>query len=522
MVNKIPRTRVIFGEEIKEKVIKGIDILERAVSSTLGPRSRAVGIDQIYRWKINKDGVSVAKAIHLEDPNEDFGVKVVREAAQKTVDEVGDGTTVTIVLARAIIHEALNAINSGIKPMSLREGLEQDVEILTKELDKLRTPITTYEEKLNIATISASGDRELGLLIADTFEKIGEEGILTVQESKDLQTKVEIQEGMQLEHGYSNPFFINNAEKMSAIYENVPILVSGKNLLSIAEVGPMLVNVSQKTSSLIIIAPEVSMDIMEVLVREKIEGRLQTLVIKAPGVGENQREILRDIAALSGAKFITAEAGHKFNELTIDDLGKLSRIVSSKTSTIMINNDADKTLVGERIATIKAQMEDQELSEFEREKLKERLGKLTNGIAVLKIGGVTEVEMQERKERAEDAVGATKAAIREGTVPGGEVAYLTIREKLPQDSISSSILYKALEAPFNKLLLNAGYEAAAFRDHLKGQGFDVTDGKIKDMIKAGIIDPVAVPKAALRNAVSVANQIITLGTVITQVPEENK
>lgn len=524
-----PRTRLTFLDDKDfDKVLSGIDKLAKAVGMTLGPRSRAVLMDRGMMWKINKDGVSVAKSIFLGDPVENAAVNVVREAAQKTVDEVGDGTTATIVLAHAIIHECLRVINNGTSPMALREGLEQGVQQITKQLDKLSTPVKTLNDKINIATISASGDKDLGTLIGTTLDEIGEEGILTIEESKNMETVIEHQEGMQLENGYSHPLFVNDPERMTAIYENVKVLVTNKNIHGIADFGPLLKKVAAETQQLVIIAPDVSTDVMEILLENKL--RIPTtanpsppflsLVIKAPGVGDNQRDILRDICALTGAKCISAEAGDKFADQELSVLGTATRIVASKNSTVIIGNDDNKSAVDERIAMIRTQMKDEGITDFDQEKLRERLGKLTNGIAILRIGGTTEVEMKERKERALDAVNATQAAIREGIVPGGEIIYLNSREILPGNT-TGTILFKALRAPFNKLLENAGYNAAEWINSLQedGIGFDVTDGQTKSMMLAGIIDPVAVPKAALRNAVSVAIQITTLGLVITNIPE---
>jgi len=532
------KTKLTFLDDKEfEKVISGIDKLNKAVSMTLGPRSRAVLMDQGFRWMINKDGVTVAKSIFLEDPIEDAGVKVVREAAQKTVDEVGDGTTVTIILAHAIIHECLKVINSGINPMALRKGLEEGMELLIKELDKLAIPIKTLEEKINIATISASGDKQLGELIAKTLTDIGKDGVLTVEESKDLETKVEKQEGMQLEHGYSHPLFINNPDRMAAIYEDIPILVSTKPIIGMSEIGPFFTQIiNGKTNKLVIIAPDVSMDVMEILLQNKLRiptpenpsPPFYSLVIKAPGVGDNQREILRDIAALTGAKCISAEAGDRFDEMAFEDLGKAERIIANKQSTVIIGQKTTsiKEAVNTRIAMIKQQMHDHDLSDFEIEKLRERLGKLTSGIAILRIGGATQIEMQEKKERAIDAVAATKAAIEEGIVPGGEVVYLMLQNQVMLGEYVDDILENTLEAPFAKLLENSGLDhnnrLLIEQSGLENAGLDVTDGIIKNMIKAGIIDPVACPKAALRNAVSVALQIITLGCVITSIEKEQK
>lgn len=522
------KTSMLFGDEARNKVMKGIDDLYEAVSSTLGPRSRRAGLVQsfpngISLYKINKDGVSVAKAIHPQDPYEAFGVNVLREAAQKQVDQCSDGTTAVIILAHALIHNCLRVINNGENPMALAKPLTEAIEKACGQLDKVATEIKTLDQKTDIATISANGDKELGELIARTLHSIGKDGVLTIQESKKLKTEVTRQEGMQFDVGFANPLFMTNTDRQTADLENVPVLITDKYLNDLTELGPFLNMVSKQSPKLVIIAPDYSAEVLGVLIDNKINGQFLSLAIKAPGVGNNQREILLDLCALTGATFVSTDAKHNLKDVPFEALGKISRISCTKNATTITQDNPNPEALQARVASIKAQMEDETLTDFDREKLKERLGKLTNGIAVLNIGGTTQVEMEERKERAMDAVGATQAAIREGISGGGETAYLSLRIANPK-TITDHILNEVLLAPFYKLMENAGYNGEIMLDRLgsypNGNGVDVTDGLIKDMLDSGIADPIAVPKCALRNALSVAIPIIELGCCI--VPADEK
>lgn len=524
-----PRTKPYFPPESTDKVKSGIDILARAVSSTLGPKSRAVGMDHGFMWKINKDGVSVAKSILLEDPLEDFGVKVVREAAQKTVDEVGDGTTVTVVLAHSIITEAQILISSGVSPMALRPALEKRMDQLIKHMEGYATPVKNLQDKVNVATISASGDLALGQLIAETLNKIGDQGVLTVEDTKELETTVDMQEGIQFDKGMVHPLFMTDPIRNTSSMEDVPVLITDKPLKEISELGELLNKVIYpKSKQLVLIAPEISGSVLSTLLQNKLDGNFLSLPINAPFVGTTMREFLQDLCAITNAKFVSAEANHKLSELTYEDLGIIPRITSNRSATIITGSNTKTKAVQERISLIKRQMEEDDITDFEREKYKERLGKLTQGIAVLKLGGSTKVEMEERKERAIDAIAATQAAIRSGVIPGGEVIYLKLRnflaEQKPDTDIqryADSILVEALKAPFYTLLINSGMEPGEWLPFVKGDdGVDVTDGKVKDLIKAGIIDPLEVAKSALQNALSVAIQIITLGAVVVMVEEK--
>lgn len=527
-MNPNQKSRVVFGEEMREKVTRGVDILNQAVSSTLGARSRSVGIDMGFMRKTVKDGVSVARAINLEDPTEQYGVAVARESALKTVDVVGDGTSISIILTHAFYHEMLNSIRSGVSPMALKNPLTEEVDRVIKQLDEMAIPVKTLEQKINIATISANGDRELGEIIATTLDKVGESGVVTAQESKDMQTSVEFQEGMQLEHGMYSQWFLTDPERGIAVYENAPVLITDKPINSISEFGPFLSKITPVVDKLVIIAPEISNEILELLLKNKLGVRLPngavsqfpSLFIKAPGVGNNQNDILQDLCALTGAKYVSMAAGHKFEDLTQEDLGEINKIVASKVSTVITTTEKGNKAVEERLALIESQLKDSDTTGYDHFKLKERRAKLTNGVAVIKIGGVIENEMLERKERADDALGATRAAITEGIVIGGEMSLVQIAE-----NTDNKLMKNVLMAPFRKLVENAGYDPSQILADIRNTkdkdfGFDVTDGQVKMLIKEGIIDPVLAPKTAIRNALSAALSLVEMGCVITLVEEK--
>jgi len=514
--------KTLFKEDAQNALLAGINELAEAVATTLGPKGRNVAIVKvaaddrtIYDRAVIHDGVEVAKMIEPEDQFANLGAGLIRQAAQKQVDSVGDGTTVTIVLAQAIINEALKITSAGENPMSLRKGLEDGVEILCKELDKISNPIKTLDEKKQVATISAE-DPELGELIATTLDEIGIDGVLTVEESKDTKTNVEKQEGMQFDKGYFNPYFVTDAARMIASIDDPFILVTDKPCTNISEFIQFFDNQFKVSKKLVVIAPEIAGDFLATLISNKLTGNISSLCISAPSFGDNQKEMLQDIAILTGARFISSDAGDTFEELKLEDLGKAKTITSTKDATIIVGGRGNQAEIALRVDSIKTQLR-HETDEFRIEKLKERLAKLTNGVAVLNVGGQTEVEMKERKERAIDAVAATRAAIEEGIVPGGEVVYLNIRNKV----VHIPILYHALEKPFIRLMENAGFNAGEMKERLSKEGIksgiDVMDGQVKNFIEAGIIDPVKVPKQALRNAVSVAVQIITTGAAIVPI-----
>lgn len=515
-------TKVLFGDEAIEKLMEGVDLVCNATAITLGPRGRNVAIDKGYEAVVLHDGVSVSESVKPRDAYLALGAKIIQEAARKQRDAVGDGTTAVMVLAQAILKEGFKAAITGTNVMGLRSEIEAASDKVVAAIEKLSQPVKTLEQKIQVATISAE-NADLGKLVAETIDKIGDEGIITVEESKQADSFVEMQEGMQIDKGYVHPFMVTEAERMTCVLEDAAILVTDIPLNNIADIGKFLEKeVLPNTKKLLFISPEVGGDFLVVLLGAKRAGQFLPLAIKAPGVGQNQVDILQDIAALTGAKFISRDAGHKFDEMTYADLGHANKVISTKISTIITGGAGHKDDVLSRIAAIKKQGEDETLSEWEKQKLRERYGKLTNGIAVIKIGGQTEVEMNERKERAIDAVAATQAAVQHGIVPGGEIVYLTASDSIKDDqSLGAKILLEALRRPFSKLLENGGYKPdekyAQLRSTLivnENFGFDVTDGTFKDMLEAGIIDPTLVPTSAIKSAVSVAIQILTSGAIV--------
>ena len=521
---RLPRTQILFGEESIKKIIQGIKVLSDAVSSTLGPRGRNVGIDTNVETIILHDGVSVAKAIHLEDPFEDFGVKIVREAAKKTVDEVGDGTSVSVLLAYSIINEAFKIISAGENPMTIRKSLEEARDKVLKYLDSIAKPVKTLQEKIQVATISAE-DEQLGELIAKTIDDMGIDGIVTVDESKSAETIVEKQTGMQFDKGYISPYFITDPGKMEATVEEPYILISDKNLSIGQSLTPFLEAFSQVSNKLVVIAPDVTDSALQVLVVNKVRGIGSILAVQAPLFGEKQKSILQDMCVLTGATLISGDAGMNWQNVTVDMAGHADRITSTVDSTLIVGGTGDPKLIDERVESLREALK-KEQSPFEQEKLRERIAKLSNGVAIIRVGGDTEVEMKERKERAKDSVLATKAAVEEGITSGGEIALLNAKIVLKDDvSLGGKILSNALEAPFKKLLDNAGMKPDYWIEYLSdkpGMGIDLSDGKVKDLIEVGIVDPIKVVKCAVRNSISTSIQIMTVGCSIVPIEEKNE
>jgi len=525
------KTDVLFDQEARSKFLKGIDIVCKSVGTTLGPRGQNVAIaktnprGEIYERIVLHDGVSVARSIELLDEFENMGAQLIIQAARKQVDEVGDGTTVTIILAHAIIQEAFKYIASGFNPMELRSGLESGLDLLIDEILSQATPITTEDQLTRIATISAE-DEKIGNLVAGTLTQATKDGIITVEESKNAVTTVEFQKGMQFDTGFYHPLFITHPEHMEAILHDARFLVTDKSLLVVEPLMKLLEELWKQQDKLVIIAPEIGGDVLPTLLQNKLKGKLSVLCIKAPSFGQNQKEFLQDIALFVGAKFITEDAGHKIEDITISHLGKAESIVSTKSGTIITGGSGDSHSLQARVDSIKKQIEE-ESGEFDKEKLKERLAKLTNGVAVIRVGGATEVEMKERRERVLDSVAATRAALESGIVPGGEMIYFRIRHVLNKEIPAHRILEKALLEPFYRLISNAGIDqfssgmSLALLDN--NYGIDVTSGEPVDLVAAGIIDPALVPLNALTNAVSVAIQILTSSCIIVpKVREERK
>lgn len=508
----------------KQDLLKGINILYEAVSSTLGPRSHEVAIDYGFEQKTLKDGVSVARVIMLEDKDQNMGASLVMEAAKKQVKEVGDGTTAVIILANSIITEAEKLVTAGVKPMELRDGLTSGVETLVKEIQKMARPIKTYEEKVQVATISAE-EEELGKLVADTLEKVGEQGLITVEESKSPDTFFEHQEGMQFDKGYASPYFITNPETMEATLLDTRVLVTDIKL-NPQDLLPVFKELFEKRAeALTIVGPDPTDAMRDFLVVNKLQGKIRALYVKAPQFGDRQNAMLQDIAILTGARFISGEKGDKVEDIKIEDLGTAGRITAFTSQTEIVGGRGKKADIKSRCEAIKKLIQDEE-SDFERDKLKERYAKLTGGVGVIKVGGQTEAEMKERKERADDAVHALRAALVDGIVPGGETIYGWAMGSLKGDTYANTILKNAVLKPLTVLMTNSGYDPGYVTAKLEstsfGEGYDVTDGKMKNLFEAGIIDPAKVPIQALRNAVSVAIRIINTGISITPNPEENK
>lgn len=514
-------TLVKFGKDAVDAVYKGVREVTEATATTLGPMGRNVLIDKGYETVILHDGVSVANAIVPKGEFERNGAKVIQEAAKKQRDEVGDGTTAVMILAQALLDETLKATSGGVNPMSLRRGLEMGRDKVVVKLQELSRPVKSLEQKTQIATISAE-DSELGKMIAKILHEIGDEGVLTVEKSKAQDTFHEIQEGMQVDKGYAHPFMITDPERQIAVLEDAHILITDHALTTIQEIGEFLDKVVfPNTRKVLFIAPDIGVEFMQVLLNAKLSGQFLGIAMRAPGIASAQVEMMQDLCALTGATLVTKEAGMKFTKDTpFDVLGQAQRIVLSKISTIITSGAGHKDDVRQRIAVIRKQMEDDTLSEFELEQLKGRLAKLTNGVAVIKVGGNTEVEMKERYERALDAVQATQSAVKHGLVAGGEVSYLACTDELDERDLGQKILKDALKAPFKRLVENAGYDSGEVLSELKqepklnNKGFDVLDGEEKDMVKAGIIDPVSVPINAVKSAVSVAVALSSLGAAV--------
>lgn len=517
------KSKIKYNEEATSRLIKGIDKLADAVAITLSPMGRNVAIartnanKQIYERVVVHDGVTVARSIDLPDEFENMGAQLLRQAAQKQVDEVGDGTTVVVILAREIVKAAQKLIASGINPMTLRKELEEAAEKAIETIKKDSKPIKTLQQKIQVATIS-SEDKELGKLIGETLNKTGNDGVVTVEESKSTDTTVEFQEGMQLDNGYISQYFVTDPTDMTSTLENAYILVTNYDINNFTEIMPFLKErLLPNSNKLVIIAKDISGDALVSFIQNKIDGKLYTLCVRVPGFGDLQRATLEDIAIFTGATLIDKDAGMKLKDIDINDLGVAGYVKSDKRSTIISKGKGEKSEINKRVELIKKLLKDEE-SDYNQEKLRERLGKLTDSIAVINVGGATEVEMREKKERVLDAVYATKAAIEGGVVVGGEVIFLYARVFLG-DNMAEKILKEALKKPFETMMKNAGYDPGAKYEQLKAvekenMGIDVYDGKVKDMIKEGIIDPVLVPTCAVRNAVSVAVQLITTDAIV--------
>jgi chaperonin GroEL len=522
---------VRFGGEARERMLRGVDILANAVKVTLGPKGRNVVIDKSFGApRTTKDGVTVAKEIELEDKFENMGAQMVREVASKTNDIAGDGTTTATVLAQSIVREGAKNVAAGMNPMDLRRGIDMAVTAVVEDLKKRSKKIKSSEEVGQVGTISANGEKAIGDMIAKAMQKVGNEGVITVEEAKTAETELEVVEGMQFDRGYLSPYFITNADKMLCELEDVYILLHEKKLSSLQAMLPILEAVVQSAKPLLIIAEDIEGEALATLVVNKLRGGLKVAAVKAPGFGDRRKAMLEDIATLSGGQVISEDLGIKLENVGLDMLGRAKRVRIDKENTTIIDGAGKKADIAGRVAQIKAQIEDT-TSDYDREKLQERLAKLAGGVAVIRVGGSTEVEVKERKDRVDDALNATRAAVEEGIVPGGGVALLrakkaleSVTSKNPDVQAGINIVSKALEAPIRQIVENAGVEGSIVVGKLLEKsgnfGFDAQNEEYCDMVAAGIIDPTKVVRVALQDAASVASILITTEAMIAEKPKD--
>lgn len=523
----MPAKKVVYEEEARTKLKAGVDKLANAVRVTLGPKGRNVAIQKSYGAPhITKDGVSIAKEIELSDVAENMGAKIVMEAASKTVDTVGDGTTTAVVIAQAIIHEGLKNVTAGANPMEIRTGIEKGVAAVIAKLNKSKKEVKGKEDITKVATISANGDTEIGEILGNIIDKVGKEGVVTVEEGKTLGLEEKYVEGMQFDKGYISPYFAAKSEDLKAEIENPVILITDKKISAVKDFMPILEKVAASGKrDVAIIAEDVDGEALSTLILNYLKGTLNVVAVKAPAFGDRRKAMLQDIAILTGGSVITEELGKDLESMEMDDLGTAEKIIVTKDDTTIVGGKGSKTEIAARVEAIKKEIMATS-SDYDREKLQERLAKLTGGVAVLEVGAPTEVELKERKDRIEDALSATRAAIEEGIVAGGGVALLDAVSALDDvktvrdEQIGVNILRSALEEPFRRILLNAGKDPAAWRrDVGKGKGYDAREEKVVDMVENGIIDPVKVTRLALENAASAAMMLITTEAVVTEVPE---
>ncbi len=525
---------VQFSTDARSKMLKGVNTLADAVKVTLGPKGRNVVIEKSFGApRTTKDGVSVAKEVELEDKIENMGAQMLREVASKTNDEAGDGTTTATVLAQAIVNEGMKSVAAGMNPMDLKRGIDKAVLEIVKEIKSGATPIKSSEEVAQVGTISANGEREIGEMIAKAMDTVGKEGVITVEEAKSLETELDTVEGMQFDRGYISPYFITDADKMEAVLEDPLILVHEKKLTSLQPMLPILESVVQSGKPLMIIAEDIEGEALATLVVNKLRGGLRVAAVKAPGFGDRRKAMLEDIAVLTGGQVVSEDLGIKLENVTMDMLGSAKKVRITKDDTTIVDGVGKKDDIEARVAQIKRQIEETS-SDYDREKLQERLAKLAGGVAVIHVGGATEVEVKERKDRVDDALNATRAAVEEGIVPGGGVALLQavkVLEGLKGDNADQeagiAIVRRALQAPIRQIAENAGVEGSIvvgkiLESNEKTFGFNAQTEEYVDMIKAGIIDPAKVVRTALQDAASVASLLITTEAAIAELPKKDK
>ncbi len=524
--------QIAYDAEAREKLKSGVDKLANAVKITLGPKGRNVVLDKKFGSPtVTNDGVTIAKEIELSDPYENLGAQMVKEVATKTQDVAGDGTTTATILAQAIIHRGIKNVTAGANPMELKRGIQMATEAVVAEIRKRSKSIKTSEEIASVATISANNDPEIGQLIADSMEKVGKDGVITVEEARGMETTLEVVEGMQFDRGYLSPYMVTDAERMEAILEDAVILIHDKKISSMKDLLPILEKVAQLSKPLLIIAEDVEGEALATLVVNKLRGTLNTAAVKAPGFGDRRKAMLEDIAILIGGRVISEDAGFKLENATVADLGEAKRITIDKDDTTIVEGAGKAADIKARIAQIRRQIEDT-TSDYDKEKLQERLAKLAGGVAVINVGAATEFEMKEKKARVEDALAATRAAVEEGIVAGGGITLVRCVKALNKveaegdEAIGVDIIRHALDRPLRQIAGNAGAEGSLVSEHVSKSagdtGFNAATGEYTDLFKAGIVDPTKVARTALQNAASVAGLLLTTEAVITDQPEEEK
>jgi chaperonin GroEL len=523
---------VKFSSDARERMLRGVDTLANAVRVTLGPKGRNVVLDKSFGApRITKDGVTVAKEIELEDKFENMGAQMVREVASKTNDRAGDGTTTATVLAQAIVREGAKSVAAGMNPMDLKRGVDLAVAAVVKDIEKRSKPVASSAEVAQVGTISANGDQTIGKMIAQAMQKVGNEGVITVEEAKALETEVEIVEGMQFDRGYISPYFVTNADKMIAELEDAYILLHEKKLSGLQAMLPLLEAVVQSGRPLVIIAEDVEGEALATLVVNRLRGGLKVAAVKAPGFGDRRKAMLEDIAILTGGQLISEDLGMKLENVTLNMLGRAKKVIMEKEKTTIVKGAGKKPDIEARVVQIKAQIEET-TSDYDKEKLQERLAKLAGGVAIIRVGGATEIEVKEKKDRVEDALNATRAAVEEGIVPGGGVALLRAKKSIgrlhnenPDIQAGINIVLKALEAPIRQIAENAGMEGSIvvgkiMESKSETYGFDAQNEEYVDLVENGIIDPAKVVRAALQDAASVAGLLITTEAMVAELPKE--
>jgi chaperonin GroEL len=524
--------QIVHGEESRQAILRGVNLLADAVKITLGPKGRNVVLDKKFGSPtITKDGVTVAKEIELQDPLENMGAQMVKEVASKTSDVAGDGTTTATVLAQAIFREGVKTVAAGANPMAVKRGIERAVEVATEEFKKLAKPVKG-DMIAQVATVSANNDPTIGNIIADAMKKVGKDGVITVEEAKAIETSLEVVEGMQFDRGYLSPYFVTDPDRMECVLENCLILIHEKKISTMKDLLPVLEQVAKMGKPLLIIAEDVEGEALATLVVNKLRGTLQAAAVKAPGFGDRRKAMLDDIAILTGGKAITEDLGIKLENIHLEDLGRAKKVVIDKDNTTIVEGAGKSEGIEGRVKQIRVQI-DETTSDYDREKLQERLAKLVGGVAVIKVGAATETEMKEKKARVEDAMHATRAAVEEGIVPGGGVAFIRAipaLEKLKLDhdeQIGVNIVRRSLEEPLRMISSNAGYEGAVVLGKVKeakdaNYGFNAATEEYGDMIKDGILDPAKVTRTALQNAASIAALMLTTEALVSEIPEEDK